>query len=163
MPERQIKKWFLLVLLVFLVSSASIILVPLAVGKDGILITIGYLGGGMFWGGLLLGIVGYILLNIKAKIREKTKEQGKKIPGVLRFFSNPPARVLDGILIIGIFGTIYCVVNAAINELAEIISLWFLFLGIYGHILFNGKIYRYIWKHGKFQNIYDENRGGMQG
>lgn len=167
MQEGQIKKWFSLVMLAFAVSSVSVILVPFAVGKDGNLNSLGYAAGIMFWAGLLLGIAGYILLNKKANIQgkentEKEDTEKKKIPDVLRFFSNPPAKVMDGILIIGIIGTIYCGIHAEVNQIIAVVFLLFLVLGIYAHVLLNGKIYRCIWKKAEVINIPDENEGGIE-
>jgi len=101
----------------------------------------------MFWSGMLLGTAGYILLSKKADISEKEKEGGRNIPGVLRFFSNPPAKVMDGILLVSLAGSIYCMVNVTVNQTVALIFLLFLIIGIYAHCLLNGKVYRHIWSH----------------
>lgn len=166
MQIKQIKKWFLLVMLAFAVSSASVILVPFSIGKDGNLNAAGYVSGAMFWAGLLLGIGGYVLLSKKADIRTEDAKE-KKIPNLLRFFSNPPAKVMDGILIIGLAGTAYCAINITVTQILAVLFLVFTVAGIYAHILLNGKIYRYIWTIQKntedteIHSAISENEGGM--
>lgn len=158
MHHKQMKKRFLLVMLAFTISALSVLLVPFAVGEDGNLNTLGYIAGGMFWAGLLLGIVGYILLCKKADIPDRGE---KKIPGIFRFFSNPPAKVIDVIFIAGIIGTAYYMRDVNMNQIVEEIFLLCLIAGGYAHILLNGKIYRYIWKNAKKRNVLCENKGGM--
>lgn len=155
------KKWFLLVMLAFAVSSSSVLLVPFAVGEDGSLNTVGYVSGILFWGGLLAGIGGYILINKKTDFQRTEDMEEKNVPDILKFFSNPPAKIMDVILIIGIMGTIYCAANTAVSEIIATIFLLFLLVGIYSHILLNGKIYQSIWENTRMNNRTDETKGGM--
>lgn len=153
MRDKQIKKWFLLVMLAFIISAASILLVPFSINAEGDLNILGYTAGVIFWAGFLAGTSGYIVLNKKIDIKPEIKFANKNLPDVMRFFSNPPAKVMDVFFIMGLIGTVYCASNAAANQVAAILFLVFMVAGLYAHILFNGKIYQYIWKNAETHTI----------
>lgn len=144
MKESQIKKSFLITTLLFMASAASVLLVPFAIGKDGNLNTVGYIAGGLFWVGLISGIVAYRVLIKKANIGVKMQE---KKAGRIRFFGNPPAKVTDGIMIVALIGSIYCAVNIAVNQVIAVIFLLLFIIGLYAHFLLNGSVYQHIWDH----------------
>ena len=137
------KKGFAGVLAAFAVSALSPVLIPFALDGDGNLNGAGYAAGVMFWLGMIAGIIGYILLysQYKKKRTEKTK---RKLPSPLRFFSNRPAQVMDAVLIIGLIGTIYCIVNVTADQIVAAAFLLLALAGIYAHFLLNGNVYQYI-------------------
>ncbi len=137
------KKGFAGVLAAFAVSALSPVLIPFALDSDGSLNGAGYAAGVMFWAGLLAGIAGYILLYLKYKKVERVKRQ-RRLPSPLCFFSNRPAQVMDVVLIIGLIGTIYCIVNVTVNQMLAVVFLLLALAGIYAHFLLNGNVYQYI-------------------
>lgn len=149
MKRFGIKEKFLLICFLFCVSAMTPILVPFSIGKDGNLNIVGYITGALFWFGLVAGSIVYMLVYRKEKVRIQINGSGKKfIPG-LCFFSNPPAKVMDIVLVIGIIGTIFCSVNLKVNQFVAIIFLVLLLTGVYAHFLLNGKVYQYIWNYKK--------------
>lgn len=128
----------------FTVSALSPVLIPFALDKNGNLNGAGYAAGVMFWVGIIAGIVGYVLIYNQYK-KICPEEKGKKIS--LRFFSNRPAQVMDGILIAGIVGTIYCMVNVTVNQIVAVVFLLLTLIGLYSHFLLNGAVYQYIWNN----------------
>lgn len=149
----------MLILLIFFVSAVTPILIPFATGKDGNLNPLGYVAGAMFWTGLLGGILGYILLFRKDRRMLKEKTAERKLPPGLRFFSNPPASVMDLVMVIGVAGTIYCVLKFTVNPFAEVIFLWMMLTGIYAHFLLNGNMYYYIWNCKNTKTSEEKNKG----
>lgn len=156
MKQSGVKKGFLLVLSAFMLSAATTLMIPFSTGKDGCLNRVGYAAGIIFWLGLAAGITGYILLVRKIKAghvqgTEETRQEKGRLT-VFRFFSNPPAGIMDIVMIIGMAGTIYCAVNITVNQMAAAVFLLMLLAGIYLHFLLNGNIYRYIWNHAASKN-----------
>lgn len=157
MNQTQMKKSFLMVLLAYLVSATSVILVPFAIGENGDLNMLGYISGAMFWIGLIVGIAGYLWICRKVKLPES---EGKKIPEVFRFFSNPWAVAVDIVLIVGVIGAVICWVTNQDNAVIQEICLVCLLIGIYGHTLLNGRIYQYIWNGAGFSGASDQEKEG---
>lgn len=123
---------------------------------------VGYAAGGMFWAGLIAGVAAYILLcrTEKEQIQETAPED--KRPSGLRFFSNPPAKVMDAVLVVGIVGTIYCVVNITVNQMVAAVFLLLMLAGIYAHFLLNGKVYQYIWNYTNDKKTSEEKIEGKE-
>lgn len=137
------RKRFAGVLAAFAISALSPVLIPFALDGDGNLNGAGYAAGGMFWLGLIAGIAGYILLYLRYK-KMQTEETKRRRPSPLCFFSNRPAQVMDAVLIIGLIGTIYCIVNVTVNQIVAVVFLLLALTGIYAHFLLNGNVYQYI-------------------
>ena len=140
------KKEFAGVLAAFAVSALSPVLIPFALDGDGNLSGAGYAAGAMFWLGLIAGIVGYILLYLKYRKNETVKTK-RRLPSPLCFFSNRPAQIMDAVLIVGLIGTIYCIVNVTVNQIVAVVFLLLALAGIYAHFLLNGNVYQYIWNY----------------
>lgn len=140
------KKGFAGVLAAFAVSALSPALIPFALGSNGELSGAGYTAGIMFWAGLVAGIVSYILLHQQYK-KVKSFEIKHKLPAPFRFFSNRTAQVTDSVLVIGLIGTIYCIVNVTVNQIVASAFLMLTLMGLYAHFLFNGNVYLYIWNY----------------
>lgn len=139
-----IKKGFLGVMLAFLISSLSVVLVPFSISKNEELNTVGYVSGTLFWLGLLAGCAAYFYLYYENKAMIQETIEHPKRPAVINFFSNKPGVVSDIVLIISLAISIYCAVKITVNSVIVLIFLFLLLVSIYGHFLFNGKIYRYI-------------------
>lgn len=141
---KQVVKLFKIVVILLGISSLSPLLVPFAIGEDGSLNVLGYISGVMFWAGLILAIIAYILLK---KVWEKSQNEKESIVrriSVLRFFSSPHAKVVDGVMIIGMAGVLLSLVNNGLNEWLIVIFLIMMLAGIYGHFLVNGCLYESI-------------------
>lgn len=148
---KRIEKILKTIIISFGISSISPLLVPFAIGEDGLLNIVGYVAGIMFWAGLILGILGCVLLK-KAWERLQNKNsniEGKRKPSALRFFSNSHAKVVDGVMIAGFAGVLFSLVNINLNEWLVIIFLVMMLAGVYGHFLVNGYIYESILNHKK--------------
>lgn len=142
----SIKKGFAGAMAAFLISAVSPLLIPFAVDSDGKLDTAGYAAGVMFWAGLVIGSIVYLSVSRKLKSEIREKPDGKKrLPSALCFFSNSPAAIMDIVLIVGLAGSVYITVNVIVNEVVAAGCLLLALAGIYGHFLFNGKVYQYIW------------------
>ena len=144
-----IRKRFVLIIVSLMVSAFALLLVPFSIKDDGTLNVLGYLAGGLFWTGLIGGIAGYmnLLKKYKRKLKRRSsqpKEKTDKLPG-LQFFSNPPAKVVDVIMMAALVGTIYCISHAGVDPYVAILVVVLAIITIYAHFLLNGKVYRYIW------------------
>lgn len=137
------KKGFVGVMAAFAVSALSPVLIPFALDRDGNLNGVGYAAGALFWLGLIAGTAGYVLLYLQYK-KKRTEKNKRKLPSPLCFFSNRPAQIMDAVLIIGLIGTIYCIVNVTANQIVAVVFLLLTLAGIYAHFLLNGNVYQYI-------------------
>lgn len=148
---KQLKGVFLITSILFIISALSPILVPFSTGEDGMMNMIGYIAGAMFWMGLIPGIVGCVLLNRQwKKMGKRIGEKGqKKLPTALHFFSNPPAKIFDVVMFIGIAGVIYGMVDITASTFIVVLSLTMMLAGVYGHFLLNGDIFNYIFAREK--------------
>lgn len=138
------KKLFYVVAAAFALSACSLGLVPFAICKDGNLNLLGYVSGALFWSGLVIGMIGYIFLCGKLKSQIQAELLKEKIPSVFRFFSNRMAQIADTILIVALLGMVITGMISSIPVYVSIVCIVLLLLGIYGHFLFNGKVYQYI-------------------
>lgn len=144
LKTKTIKIGFLGVMIAFLISSLSVILVPFSINKNEELNTAGYVSGVLFWLGLLAGCGVYFYLYYKNRAMIQASIEHPKRPAVFIFFSNRPGIITDIVLIISLAVSIYCAVKITVNSVIVLIFLFLLLISIYGHFLFNGKIYRYI-------------------
>ena len=132
--------WFLISLIGFFLSSMTIWFIPV-VSFDGerwqrIL---GYVLGGTFWFGLVLGITFLILLN---RMRKKGKHN-KRFP-FIKFFGNKVALVFDILLIIGFIGIFLVLFVKGLNQwLSAGIVFTFVF-SLEMHGMFNGENYKFV-------------------
>lgn len=162
MRTTGIKKQFLLILTAFIISACMVVLIPFSTGDDGNLSLLGYAAGILFWAGLIAGIIGYLYLYKKGKAVIAEHIDKKRIPSGLRFFSNPPAAVMDAVLIISLAGTIYCALHVTVSQYIAMVFLLLTLAGVYAHFLLNGKIYQYIWNSKKgHQSLEHEERKGQ--
>lgn len=137
------KKKFLLISVSFFLSATSLWMVLGAFDQAGNMNALGYAAGVIFWLGLFVGIAGYIFCFRKAYPG----------PNILKFFSNKPAKVTDGILIVSAAVTIYGACRVETNELVILTAVFLLVLSLYFHFLLNGKV---------FTEILQENKKGRE-
>lgn len=148
---KQLKGVFLITSVLFFLSAISPVFILFAVGDNGKMNALGTVAGGMFWGGLILGVGSYIVMNRlwKEKCKKAKKEGEKKLITAFRFFRNPLAVIIDIAMILGIAGVIYSIVDITANNIIVVISMVMMLAGVYGHFLVNGDIYQYIWSRKK--------------
>lgn len=129
------KSAFIIVYISFLVSALSTWLLPMAFDKTDHLSMAGYATGVIFWLGMLVGIVGYILFF------------GKKYgsPNITKMFQNIPAIVADVVFVLSLAGTIYSAIHFEINQWIAVTALFLLILSLYSHFLFNGKVFQHVY------------------
>ena len=108
------KRKFLLISISFFLSAASLWMVLGAFDQEGSMNALGYAAGAIFWLGLFVGIAGYIFCFRKAYPG----------PNILKFFSNKPAKVTDGILIVSAAVTIYGACRVETNELVILTAVF---------------------------------------
>lgn len=143
----SMRKGLLAVMGAYFLSSMSVVIVPFAVNGNGKLTAAGYTAGILFWLGLLAGSGGYVYLYSK----NKEKMQGLGRPAVVRFFSGRMGIAADITMIVSLTVSVYCAVKITVNPVVSLVFLFLLVLSVYGHFIFNGKIYRYICQNTKKQ------------
>lgn len=96
--------------------------------------------GAVFWGSFILAYICFITVSLVR--RKDVGKSQKSLPGILKFFSNPIAKIADFGIIIFIVALIVC---AFLTD--SFITFIFLFLTVFFvqmHGVFNGKNYVYI-------------------
>ncbi|MGN0517994.1 MAG: hypothetical protein ACI4II_04640 [Acutalibacteraceae bacterium] len=99
-----------------------------------------------FWIGLILGYILLCVVNSHRKKYEAGKKNRRKTTGcgLIRFFSNGAAMVVDSILIITLVLFILFRVLSNISIYFDLTVIALLICSIHLHGLFNGKNFRYI-------------------
>ena len=137
------KLLFILSAISFLVSSATILLMPYGSFEPDGNILLAYILAGLFWLFLILGFVFLLVLNN----RRKKDILNARIDGIglFRFFRNKPAIVFDLLLFAGIVTLIVSLL--VLRTLPSEITLAGTFTTVFSlemHSLFNGKNYAWL-------------------
>jgi len=140
-----LKICFIVTVLLYCLSAATPIFVPFAIDASGDMNILGYVAGGVFWAGLLLGSILYLVLILITRPKRRGRRK-KGIPSQLRFFGSTASKITDSVFLVGLCGTIYGYVSKTDQQAIIVIFLVLLLIGIYTHFLVNGKVY---------QNIYN--------
>ena len=148
MSRLKMRQFFWFALILLFLMSASFLLMPLSVQlasqdqKVTVQISL------MFWGS---GLVGYILLFLAERERRRlVSSKGEDIkkpkdrPGIIMFFSNPPAKVADIILIFSAVAFAVLCFTPWRDRYIAYLLLFLLFFSLHLHCLFNGRIYKAI-------------------
>lgn len=143
------KKYILILkvsIVCFAISSMSFFLIPIS-DFNGTLIrrVLAYMVGGLFWGGLIAGLVMTATLSSWMKKDFQTK---RKCHGIFCFFRNKQARICDCamFMIIVLFSVSQRILG--LYHWISIILLSCTLMSIYMHSVLNGKIYAYIMQRG---------------
>lgn len=99
--------------------------------------------GILFWISLICGWILWFGLNWKL-IKHGSFTKDVKLPGILKFFSTPQARVTDSLFIISIILVLLSAFHMINNRTAEILSVAVLLITFHLHYIFNGKAYIYL-------------------
>lgn len=128
----------------FIISAFAFLIIPISDFDGGKLqVLLAYMVGVLFWFGVSLGSI------ITAIIGNKLKAKGyksSKIPGVLRFFSNTKAKVIDVSMIILIILSIILGKNLGIGHMVSAMVLSLTIFFVYLHSILNGDNYTYLSK-----------------
>lgn len=139
--NRQIRKWLYISVLSSFIYSGTILLMPLASdnsnsnNKVSIMIV-----GFVFWTFFILTYLSLFFAKKKAK-NNKVKPESQNI-GLLKFFSNRLATIVDCVLIMSVIAFIISLFLPYSLSWLVYIILSILVLTLNLHSIFNGKIYR---------------------
>ncbi len=143
--------WFGISIGSFFLMSISFLLMPLDVTVaqyD----AMDVIPGIIFWGFLILGIVGQVVLEIRRQkwlieqgVRKYKIRQGRM--GVITFCKNKFALIADVLMVVGVL--LFALVTVITHGLGYIcyILLALCVFAFCMHCIFNGRIYEYISKH----------------
>jgi hypothetical protein len=146
MENKKYKLTFMGSIVCFAISSMSFFLIPVS-DFNGKLIhrILAYMVGGLFWGGLFVGL---IMTAILSSWMKKDSQKKRRFPGILCFFRNKQAKRYDCAMFL-IF--VLFIVSQRILGLYHWISIILLscmLMSIYMHSVLNGEIYAYIMQRG---------------
>lgn len=153
--KKTLKNYLIVIMTGFLVSSATVLLVPFAsFNEKGIKYTLSYVIGLAFWGGLLISILTIMVFNSYRVKNEMLIEHNKSKNhiGAFNFFSNNIAKVFDSLFIISVFIQIFSMLLNNNNQLISVIILFFVIFTFEMHCLFNGKNYLFLKESKKIQS-----------
>ncbi len=142
-------KIFILSAIGIFISSLSVYLLPFSENSNDEEITgIGILIGILFWVGIIMGSLFFLLVWRQLRKDEEYLEIKKRVrPGFLNFFSGRFAIINDATLIVSI---VVVIVSVGIPTLPDGIILLGMFFMIYSfclHFLLNGRVYKYLFRN----------------
>lgn len=139
------KKYFRASCVAFAVSALSILLTFAADYKgNAIAVVLAVLTGALFWLGIVFGFVFLFAVNGKRKANRRYNEpEGTRI-GLLTFFSNPNAKVVDIAMIVLFFLALLSALIPVIGQGVTLVFISLFLLSVYMHGMLNGRNYRYI-------------------
>lgn len=121
-----------------LLSSACVLLVPIAHNQK-VLTT---LCASVFWGFLLAGYGMFWIVNFFRRKQEHTA--GKRRIGIVTFFRNPPAKLMDCICITGIILLVISAWAEFLQGYLQYIISFLVLFSFHMHCIFNGDTYKYM-------------------
>lgn len=140
------RKVLLYSVLCYAVSSISFLCIPFSdFNEDGIKRIMAYMVGGLFWSGL---IVGLILTAVLGFWRKKASKKKCKLPGILCFFRNKQAMRCDSAMLLMIVLFIISQNFLGLYHWISIILLSSMLFSIYMHSVLNGNNYAYAMQRG---------------
>lgn len=140
------RKVLLYSVLCFAVSSISFLCIPFSdFNKNGIKRIMVYMVGGLFWSGLIVGLV---LTAILSSWRKKDSKKKCKRPGILYFFRNKQAMRCDSAMFLMIVLFIISQNFLGLYHWISIILLSSMLFSIYMHSVLNGDNYAYAIQRG---------------
>lgn len=119
-------------------SSACVLMVPIAHNRKALTM----LCSGMFWGFLLAG---YAMLWFVNRFRQKQKQAVvKRRIGIITFFRNPPARMMDCICIIGIVLLLISMKASFMQGYLQFVLSFLVLFSFHMHCILNGENFQYM-------------------
>lgn len=147
--KRSEDKYLIFIIAGFLLSSATVFLIPFASFKEhGIAYTLAYAIGGVFWLGLIISLIAMIILNFRRVKNEKGSKKAIKYGtiGLFKFFSNKAAVIFDAAFILSAIVQIALIIIGVDNQIISIIVLFLIVFTFEMHCVFNGRNYFYLRK-----------------
>ena len=139
----QIRNWFYISILSFLLSSAAVWFMPLVSFEQDEQKALAFVLAAVFWLGLIAGVTFQILVGRRR--RGDINYTDARGIAFLRFFRNKPAIVSDISLIIGI---ITLALSFIINAYPQWLTTAAIFISVFSlemHGVFSGRNYDYIY------------------
>lgn len=139
----------------YLIMSVSFLLMPVE--------RLGKLPGILFWISLALGAAMQMLLAARrrsffAQYGVTPKKMQKKHNGLMSFFSNPHAKLVDKLLPVGLIGTVLAFVltrgTGYICYILIAVTVYLLCL----HCILNGRIYVHVQNQNKIQQVLEQKK-----
>lgn len=146
MENKKYKLTFMVSIVCFSLSSMSFLLIPIS-DFNGTLIQriLAYMVGGLFWGGLLVGLIMTSILSFWIK---RDFQKKRRLPGILCFFKNKQAKGCDCAMFLILVLFIVSQRILGLYHWISIILLSCMLMSIYMHSVLNGEIYAYIMQRG---------------
>ncbi|MBO6159773.1 MAG: hypothetical protein J6P72_11035 [Firmicutes bacterium] len=134
----------------YLLTAIAVLLVPLAMTAEGRFTVFGYIAGGLFWFGLLFGLL-FFLFAWKVAHNESTYQKIRSWYriGAFGFFRNRPAIITDVLMIISLLLIIAGNTIWHFQDLLMTILLFFFVLSFFLHFVFNGRVFIYTQHKGR--------------
>lgn len=141
MKINKYRRIMLISILCFAVSSLSFFLIPFSNFRgSSIEQTMAYMVGGLFWLGLISGL---IVTTILGHIRKKDSKKKNRLPGVLCFFKNKRAKQCDITMFIAFVLFTISQKLLGLYHWVSIILLSITLFSVYLHSILNGSNYAY--------------------
>lgn len=141
MKISKYRRIMLVSVLCFAISSISFFLIPFSNFRgNGIEQTMVYMVGGLFWIGLVSGL---IVTAILSHIRRKDSKKKNSLPGVLCFFKNKRAKQCDITMFVALVLFIISEKLVGLYHWVSIILLSITLFSLYLHSILNGNNYAY--------------------
>lgn len=141
---KQLKMWLIIASIMWVLFASTFLLMKPAVegqpslGKSSVVLL-----GLSFWAFLALAVLSLIIAMVYyRKICRKKRIILPGAPGVVTFFSNPFAVVIDFLLIISVVVSILLIVFRPDNQYLYFVDLFLLALTVPFHCISNGKMVR---------------------
>ena len=139
--------WWYTVVAAFLISSLSVLLliIPVTIPTEGLPLTYTVCGI-VFWAGLAIGILLWLILYLKVRKQSGYAVVKKHIhrPGIANIFSNKSAKAWDCIMILSLAGVIAGTIFFPYASFLNSIFICIFLFSFHLHYLYNGKVYAYI-------------------
>lgn len=142
------RKLFLMSIIGYLIASGSVFFLPLTMSKNTERLSpFSIVIGIMFWGGIFVGILFFVMCWNQVK-RDNGYLQIKKYskPGYLSFFANKYSVITDAVWTAALIVIILEHFLTWIPDVIVIFSMFFLIITGCLHFMLNGRVYRYLLK-----------------
>ena len=141
MKISKYRKIMFISIICFALSAFSFFLIPFSDFRgNGIEQTIAYMIGGLFWLGLISGLV---MTSILGSIRKKNSKKKNTLPGVVCFFKNKRAMQCDITMFVALILFVISQKLLGIYHWVSIILLSITLFSVYLHSILNGSNYAY--------------------
>ena len=143
--KQKAKIWLIVVIALLELSALSIILTAFSdFNGTSVQQAMGYICGGLFWFGLIAGVVLLLILNKQLKRANAFKNSDLKYLAMLNFFSNRTAQIVDVVLGISFILNIIALFTPLGRGIFGTILIVLFFASFHLHYVTNGKAWQYV-------------------